>query len=134
MKPTFRLLSITFLLFALTYHSFSQKVEGISKEHNDSKMQWWKEARFGMFIHWGVYSILGRGEWNLYQEHIPFTEYALLADQFNPKQYNPKEWVAKAKEAGMKYIVLPQDIMMGFVYLTAKYLILLHQKPEPSAI
>lgn len=73
-----------------------------------------------MFIHWGVYSILGRGEWNLYQEHIPFSEYALLADQFNPKQYNPKEWVAKAKEAGMKYIVLTTRHHDGFCLFDSK--------------
>ena len=65
----------------------------------DQRLTWWQEARFGMFIHWGVYSIPGRGEWLLYQEHIPFQEYAKLADQFNPKQYKPKEWVAQIGRA-----------------------------------
>ena len=68
--------------------------------------QWNQDAKFGIFIHWGVYSIPGRGEWLMYQEHVPFEEYAPLADQFNPKDYNPSEWIALAKEAGMKYIVI----------------------------
>ncbi len=75
---------------------------------------WWQEARFGMFIHWGLYSILGRGEWVLYQEHMPFIEYARLADRFTPKQYDPSEWVALAKQAGMKYVVLTTRHHDGF--------------------
>jgi alpha-L-fucosidase len=86
----------------------------------DQHMTWWQEARFGMFIHWGVYSIPGRGEWLLYQEHIPFNEYARLADQFNPKQYNPKEWVALAKAAGMKYMILTTRHHDGFCLYDSK--------------
>jgi len=71
-------------------------------------MDWWKEARFGMFIHWGVYSGPGRGEWIMYQEHIPYDEYRILAGSFQPRAYDPAKWVAVAKEAGMKYVVLPQ--------------------------
>lgn len=56
-----------------------------SPQQNNAKTQWWTDARFGMFIHWGIYSAPGRGEWLMYQEHIPFSEYALLADQFNSK-------------------------------------------------
>ncbi len=81
---------------------------------------WWQEARFGLFIHWGLYSILGRGEWVLYQEHIPFAEYERLADRFNPKQYDPKEWVALAKQAGMKYIVLTTRHHDGFCLYDSK--------------
>ncbi|OHB77220.1 MAG: hypothetical protein A2W31_00850 [Planctomycetes bacterium RBG_16_64_10] len=67
---------------------------------------WWRHARFGMFIHWGVYAIPGRGEWIMYQEHIPFDEYAQLAGQFKPQHYDPTAWVALAQDAGMKYAVL----------------------------
>ncbi len=81
---------------------------------------WWQEARFGMFIHWGVYSILGRGEWVLYQEHIPFSEYEQLAHRFNPQQYDPKEWVALAQQAGMKYIVLTTRHHDGFCLFDSK--------------
>jgi alpha-L-fucosidase len=77
-------------------------------------MQWWQEARFGMFIHWGVYAILARDAWPMYQEHIPAEEYKKLADRFNPQNYNPAEWVALAKEAGMKYIVITTRHHDGF--------------------
>lgn len=122
MKLTIRLLIIALVLFAFINNSFAQNVDRAAiPEQNNSKMQWWKDAKFGMFIHWGVYSLLGgRGEWQLYQEHIPFSEYALLADQFNPQQYNPKEWVAKAKEAGMKYIILTTRHHDGFCLFDSK--------------
>jgi len=70
------------------------------------RMHWWHEARFGMFIHWGVYSIPARGEWVMYQEHIPADEYAPLASKFAPKRYDADQWVALAKEAGMRYMVM----------------------------
>ena len=72
----------------------------------EARTKWFREARFGMFIHWGLYSILGRGEWVQMNEAIPTQEYALLADRFDPKRYDPHEWVALAQEAGMKYVVL----------------------------
>ncbi len=68
--------------------------------------EWFNEARFGMFIHWGVYSIPARGEWVRYVERIPSAEYEKLAAEFNPKKYNPEDWVDLAQEAGMKYMVL----------------------------
>jgi alpha-L-fucosidase len=70
------------------------------------RLDWWREAAFGMFIHWGVYTIPGRGEWIMYQEHIPAEEYAALAEQFQPRDFNPREWVALAKASGMKYVVI----------------------------
>jgi alpha-L-fucosidase len=78
------------------------------------RLAWWKEARFGMFIHWGVYSILGRAEWVMYNERIPIPEYEKLYPQFNPTKYNPDEWVKLAKEAGMKYIVITSKHHDGF--------------------
>ncbi len=78
------------------------------------RVAWWQEARFGMFIHWGLYSILGRGEWAMYQEHIPFDEYAPLADRFDPQDYDPAEWVSLARDAGMKYMVLTTRHHDGF--------------------
>jgi alpha-L-fucosidase len=69
-------------------------------------MRWWLEARYGMFIHWGVYAIPARGEWVMHQEHIPHEEYSPLASQFSPKKYDPDAWVRLAKEAGMRYMVL----------------------------
>lgn len=86
----------------------------------EERIKWWQEARFGMFIHWGVYSIPARGEWLLYQEHIPFDEYKLLANQFTAKYYNPAEWVALAKETGMKYIVIGTRHHDGFCLFDSK--------------
>ncbi len=116
MSLKIRLLFIGIAL-SLSLNSFAQKPNSLP---NKPDMTWWQEARFGMFIHWGVYSIPGRGEWLMYQEHVPFKEYALLADQFNPKNFNPKAWVAKAKEAGMKYVVLTTRHHDGFCLFDSK--------------
>ena len=92
---------------------------GLSQTSQDH-MKWWHEARFGMLITWGLYAIPAHGEWIMYQEHIPFDEYKILADQFNPKEYNPAEWVALAKEAGMKYIVIVTRHHDGFCLFDSK--------------
>lgn len=86
-----------------------------------NKVQWWQDAAFGMFIHWGVYSGEGRGEWIMYQEHIPYAEYRILAENFKPKSYSPEKWVALAKEAGMKYIVLTTRHHDGFCLYDSHY-------------
>jgi alpha-L-fucosidase len=84
------------------------------------RLAWWQQARFGMFIHWGVYSIPGRGEWVYYQEHFSTEEYARLADRFQPQQYNPSEWVDIARDAGMKYMVLTTRHHDGFCLFDSK--------------
>jgi len=81
---------------------------------DQARMQWWEEARFGMFIHWGVYAIPARGEWVMYQEHIPHAEYAPLAREFNPAKFDPDAWVRLAREAGMRYMVLTTRHHDGF--------------------
>jgi alpha-L-fucosidase len=92
--------------------------------NKDERMQWWREARFGMFIHWGVYAvpagtwngqrINGIGEWIMNNGKIPVAEYQQLAKQFNPVKYNPEAWVRMAREAGMKYIVITSKHHDGF--------------------
>jgi len=82
--------------------------------HVPDYVRWWVEARFGMFIHFGLYSLEGRGEWIMYYEHIPAEQYRKLADQFNPRHYNPREWVALAQDAGMKYMVMTTRHHDGF--------------------
>ena len=86
----------------------------MAMQHATDRLRWWREARFGMFIHYGLYSIPGRGEWIHYQEHIPNDEYARLADVFEPKHYNPREWVDIAQNAGMKYMVFTTRHHDGF--------------------
>lgn len=81
---------------------------------------WFRDARFGMFIHWGLYSILGRGEWVMYLEHIPVAEYSKLSERFKPTKFNPDEWVSYAKEAGMRYMVLTSRHHDGFSLFDSK--------------
>jgi alpha-L-fucosidase len=78
------------------------------------RIEWWRQARFGMFMHWGVYSIPGRGEWVQFSEQIPTDEYAKLADQFHPDHFDPDAWAAIAKAGGMKYMVLTARHHDGF--------------------
>jgi alpha-L-fucosidase len=85
------------------------------------RLEWFNQARFGMFIHWGLYSLLGRGEWVRYQEGIPAAEYATLAQQFNPRHFRPAEWAALAKSAGMKYMVLTTKHHDGFCLFDSQY-------------
>ena len=70
--------------------------------------------RFGLFIHWGIYSVLGDGEWVMYNQKIPFDKYKHLANFFNPQAFNAKEWVSMAKSAGMKYITITARHHDGF--------------------
>ncbi|HHY82596.1 MAG TPA: alpha-L-fucosidase [Clostridiales bacterium] len=80
----------------------------------DARMDWWRQARFGMFVHFGLYSQVGRNEWVQTLENYPLEEYEKLADTFNPKPGAPREWAALAKKAGMKYMVLTTRHHEGF--------------------
>lgn len=83
-------------------------------------LKWFQDARFGMFIHWGLYSILARGEWVMHHEKIPVPEYEPLAQQFNPAKFNADEWVSIAADAGQRYIVITSRHHDGFsMYDTA---------------
>jgi len=86
-----------------------------TKAEKDARMAWWVEARFGMFIHFGLYSVLGRHEWVQKYEKIRTEDYeAHYMKRFNPDRYDAKEWVSCAKAAGMKYIVLTTKHHEGF--------------------
>jgi alpha-L-fucosidase len=80
----------------------------------NSRIDWWRDAKFGLFIHWGLYSIPGRGEWVQWDEQIPVGEYAKLADQFHPDKFDPNAWATTAKDAGMKYVILTSRHHDGF--------------------
>jgi len=76
--------------------------------------EWYREARFGMFIHWGVYSLLGNGEWIMQTRSIPVERYEWLASTFNPVKFDAREWVSLAKAAGMRYITITARHHDGF--------------------
>jgi hypothetical protein len=77
-------------------------------------LHWFREARFGLFVHWGLYSLLGRGEWALHNEGIPVADYARLAPRWQPRPDCAQEWAALAREAGMGYMVLTTKHHDGF--------------------
>jgi len=78
------------------------------------RIRWWQEARFGMFVHWGLYAQLGRHEWVMNRERIPVEEYEKLAATWKPKERPAREWAALAKQAGMKYMVMTTKHHEGF--------------------
>ena len=84
------------------------------------RMQWWHQARFGMFIHWGLYSVLGRHEWVMENEGIPVSEYAPLAQRFKPKPFPARDWARLAKETGMRYMVMTTKHHEGFCHFDTK--------------
>jgi alpha-L-fucosidase len=101
-----------------------------TEAERDARMEWFREARFGMFIHWGLYSVpagewkgkpyKGIAEWIQNHAEIPVAEYAPLKDQFNPVNYDPEAWVKLAKDAGMKYLVITSKHHDGFCLWDSK--------------
>ena len=79
-----------------------------------------QEDKFGMFVHWGVYSLLGDGEWVMHNQNIAIDEYEKLPNFFNPIDFDPKEWVALVKEAGMNYITITSRHHDGFSMFDSK--------------
>ncbi|MBN2289480.1 MAG: alpha-L-fucosidase [Candidatus Glassbacteria bacterium] len=82
--------------------------------------QWFQDAKFGLFIHWGVYSLLGRGEWVMHVEDIPIAEYEKLPPQFDPTGFDPDEWCRMAADAGMRYITITSKHHDGFAMFDSK--------------
>jgi len=79
-----------------------------------NRLDWFREARFGMFVHWGLYALHGRGEWAISREAWPMEDYVGLAERFTADHYDPAEWARVAKDAGMRYVVLTTKHHEGF--------------------
>lgn len=96
----------------------------------DARMAWWRDAQFGMFIHWGAYAVpagtykgermSGIGEWIMSKSKVPITEYEKFVHAFNPVKYDADEWVRIAKDAGMKYIIITSKHHDGFAIFNSK--------------
>src|SRR5688572_22402953 len=103
-----KILFFTVALLCTAHQLFSQSIT------QDERMKWWRDGRFGLFIHWGLYAIPagewkgkeipGIGVWIMKRTQIPAVEYRTLAKQFNPTKFDAKAFVTVAKDAGMKYI------------------------------
>ncbi|MCE1200040.1 MAG: alpha-L-fucosidase [Marinilabiliales bacterium] len=115
----------TILILLLSLMGFTQIRAQESTSERDKRMKWWREARFGMFIHWGPYAVWegsykgheqrkGGAEWIMNRSKIPVAEYQQAAATFNPVRYDPESWVLLAKQAGMKYIVITAKHHDGF--------------------
>ncbi len=116
-------LTITILLAGLLLISQSGQAQ-LPKETEAQKIQrmkWWTDARFGMFIHWGLYALPARHEWVKNRERMTNEQYQKYFEIFNPDLYNPKEWARMAKEAGMKYVVLTAKHHEGFCLWDSKF-------------
>jgi alpha-L-fucosidase len=87
---------------------------------HERRMQWWRNAKFGMFIHWGLYSQWARGEWVLAMEDIPPEEYEPLAKTFKPRPNAARDWARLARQAGMKYMVMTTKHHEGFCLFGTK--------------
>jgi alpha-L-fucosidase len=112
---------IPVLLAAAGGRAAERPVENQEVLHADpAAVQRFRDGRFGVFIHWGVYSLLGRGEWVMNNEGIPIAEYEKLPPQFNPTGFDAHEWVKLAKDAGAKYITITSKHHDGFCMFDSK--------------
>lgn len=127
MRKTIISLSLCMSLCSCLLTKIMAQTGGVS---DAERMQWWKDAKFGMFIHWGLYAvpagtyngkqIPGIGEWIMNRGKIPVSDYKAYAAQFNPVNYDPEAWVKMAKDAGMKYIVITSKHHDGFALFDSK--------------
>lgn len=127
--------TLTIIAGALALGAMHLDAAGETDPERDARMAWWREARFGMFIHWGAYAQMagvwdgkridagvghGIGEWIMYNAKIPVADYAREAAKFNPAEFDADAWVRLAKEAGQRYIIITTKHHDGFALFQSK--------------
>jgi len=120
MKPIARAAKCFLLLLAISSITTHAQWKYEPSAENKKNRAWFQDARFGLFIHWGVYSVLGDGEWVMNQQMIPIRNYEKIPAFFNPTEFDPKAWVQIAKAAGMKYITITSKHHDGFAMWDSK--------------
>src|SRR5688572_16818063 len=112
---------LTFLfLFILIIQLSNAQWKYEPSPENLKNREWFQQAKFGLFIHWGVYSVLGNGEWVMNNTQIPIKAYEKIPAFFNPIEFDAKAWVKMAKDAGMKYITITSKHHDGFAMWDSK--------------
>jgi alpha-L-fucosidase len=129
MKRRSLTIKVTVALLAICA-AFAQPIRKEPPASQNEKMKWFREAKYGLFIHWGLYAIPagewkgqpipGIGEWIMNRAKVPVKEYEKLTDQFNPTKFNAEAWVQMAQDAGMKYIVITSKHHDGFAMYGSK--------------
>jgi len=113
---------LVMLILVVNQLAFSQKkIWDETQEEKTERMKWWTDARFGMFIHWGLYAQAARHEWVKKYERISDEDYQKYFEIFNPDLFDPSEWAKKAKAAGMKYAVITTKHHEGFDMFASEY-------------
>ena len=130
MKPGHPLLLAAVLAFGAPAAARAQAPDPASDQAKQARLAWFREAKYGLFIHWGLYAIPagqwkgarvpGIGEWIMFRARVPVPEYEKLAQGFNPVKFDADAWVALAKDAGMKYMVITSKHHDGFALFDSK--------------
>lgn len=117
-----KFIAVTLITIVLNQTGFSQnKIWNETEEQKTERLAWWTDARFGMFIHWGLYAQAARHEWVKKNERISDEDYQKYFEVFNPDLFDAKEWAKKAKAAGMKYAVITSKHHEGFNMFDSKF-------------
>src|SRR5574341_1167572 len=121
----FRRLCVCLVMIAALSLAVAPAISDAQSQYQPTKenlgaRRWFQDAKFGLFVHWGVYSVLADGEWVMNNKKIPISEYERLPERFNPTEFDPAEWVALVKAAGMKYITITSKHHDGFAMFDSK--------------
>ncbi|HEY0769999.1 MAG TPA: alpha-L-fucosidase, partial [Sphingobacteriaceae bacterium] len=120
MKPDILSTKCLLIILLAVASTAAAQEKYVPSPENLKNREWFENAKFGLFIHWGVYSVLADGEWVMNNRQIPIANYEKLPQFFNPVEFNPAEWVQVAKDAGMKYITITSKHHDGFAMWDSK--------------